>query len=257
MEKIISIATIDRVGYITISRPKANCYEINFHKQLIACINEANNDSNIKVIVIKSALEKFFCAGADIKVFEANTTKENKEMVKHAQLAANMLAKSNKLTICAISGHALGGGLELALACDIRIAAEGSYFLGLPEIKLGLIPGNGGSQRLIRTINKSKALELLMTGDNLSPNEAFKIGLVDYLYKREDFELKVSEYAAKFANGPLKAMAAIKICVNQGIEMTLLDGLKLETKLANSLYETPDAKEGQLAFIEKRSPKFQ
>jgi len=110
MERVISLEIKNRVGYIIINRPKANCYEINFHKQLIECIDKANADTEVKVIVVKSALEKFFCAGADIKVFEANTVEANKEMVVHAQMAANKLSESKKITIAAISGHALGGG---------------------------------------------------------------------------------------------------------------------------------------------------
>jgi len=256
MEQFISLEVKNRVGYIIINRPKANCYEINFHKQLIACIDEANENPEVKTIVVKSALEKFFSAGADVKVFEANTVEGNKAMVDHARIAANKLADSRKITIAAINGHAMGGGLELAMACDIRLAGEGNYFLGLPEIKLGLIPGNGGSQRLIRIIGKGKALELLLTGDNIGPAEAHQIGLVNHLFPADEFQQKVTEYAEKLAQGPLKAMEAVKICVNKGIEMTLADGLKLEDEMVNPLYETEDAKEGSRAFVEKRKPNF-
>ncbi|WP_066631465.1 enoyl-CoA hydratase/isomerase family protein [Labilibacter marinus] len=256
MEQHITLQKKNRVGYIIINRPKANCYEINFHKQLIECIDKANDDADIKVIVLKSALEKFFCAGADIKVFEANTVEANKLMVEHAQLAANKLADSKKITLAAISGHALGGGLELAMACDLRLAAEGTYFLGLPEIKLGLIPGNGGSQRLIRLIDKSKALELLITGDNIGPKEAYNIGLVNHLYSKEEFNDKLEAYAEKLAQGPVDAMAAVKVCVNKGLEMSLKEGLALEGEMVEPLYDSEDAKEGGLAFVEKRAPQF-
>ncbi|WP_044263030.1 enoyl-CoA hydratase/isomerase family protein [Saccharicrinis fermentans] len=254
--RVITLERKNRVGYIVINRPKANCYEINFHKQLIACLEEANADDEIKVIVVKSALEKFFCAGADIKVFEANTVAENKVMVKHAQMVADKLSNSPKVTIAAINGHALGGGLELAMACDFRLASEGKYFMGLPEIKLGLMPGNGGSQRLIRLIDKSKALELLMTGDHMEPQEAYEIGLVNHIYGRDEFLEQVEAYAEKLARGPLQALIAVKKAVNKGIEMTLEEGLKLEGELVEPLYDTEDAKEGSLAFVEKRVPKF-
>jgi len=256
MEQVITLEIKNRVGYILINRPKANCYEINFHKQLINCINEANANPEVKAIVLKSALEKFFSAGADVKVFEANSVEENKAMVDHARMAANLLAESKKITIAAINGHALGGGLELAMACDIRLAGEGSYFLGLPEIKLGLIPGNGGSQRLIRIIGKGKALELLLTGDNIDPAEAHQLGLVNHLYAAGEFQQKVEEYAERLAQGPLEAMAAVKVCVNKGMELSLAEGLKLEDKLVNPLYDTEDAKEGSRAFVEKRKPNF-
>ncbi len=256
MDQVISLEIKNRVGYIVINRPKANCYEINFHKQLIACIDEANANPEVKVIVLKSALEKFFCAGADVKVFAANTVEENKDMVDHARIAANKLSDSRKITIAAIHGHALGGGLELAMACDLRVAAEGNYFLGLPEIKLGLIPGNGGSQRLIRLIDKSKALELLLTGDNLSPQEAYSIGLINKLYAADEYQQAMEAYAEKLAKGPVEAMAAAKLCVNRGVELSLVDGLKLEDELVNPLYDTDDAREGSLAFVEKRMPNF-
>lgn len=256
MEKSITLQIENRVGYILINRPKANCYEINFHKQLIACIQEANSNEEVKVIVIKSALEKFFSAGADVKVFEANSIDENNKMVEHARIAADLLDNSEKITIAAIAGHALGGGLELALACDFRLAAKGNYYLGLPESKLGLMPGNGGSQRLIRLIDKSKAMELLITGDYIGPKEAHTIGLVNHLYEADIFNEQVSAYAEKIAQGPLQAIIAIKKAVKLGSEMSLKDGLALEDSLVNPLYDTDDAREGQLAFVEKRTPKF-
>lgn len=256
METVISLEIKNRVGYILINRPKANCYEINFHKQLIACLDEANANPEVKVIVLKSAIERFFCAGADVKVFAANSVEENKAMVDYARMAANKLSESKKITIAAINGHALGGGLELAMACDLRLAGEGSYFLGLPEIKLGLIPGNGGSQRLIRLIDKSKALELLLTGDNISPQEAYSLGLVNHLFAAESFQQMVEAYAEKLAQGPVEAMAAAKLCVHKGLELSLADGLKLEDELVNPLYDTDDAREGSLAFVEKRKPNF-
>ena len=256
METYIRLEKINRVGYIVMDRPKANCYEINFHRQLVSCVDAANMDDKVKIIVLKSAIPRFFSAGADVKVFSANSTEENKKMVELAKLAANKLSESYKITIAAIAGHALGGGLELALACDMRIAAEGDYFLGLPEIKLGLIPGNGGSQRLIRLIGKSKALELLITGDNIYPAEAYKLGLINRLFKADEFDQNLEDYANKLASGPLQAMAAAKVCVNKGIEMPLEDGLKLENEMVEPLYDSEDAKEGSLAFVEKRSPKF-
>lgn len=256
MDIFISLEIKNRVGYILINRPKANCYEINFHKQLIACIDSANANPEVKVIVLKSAIDRFFSAGADVKVFASNTVEENKEMVRHAQMAANKLADSKKITIAAIAGHALGGGLELAMACDLRLASEGKYFLGLPEIKLGLIPGNGGSQRLIRLIDKSKALELLISGDNLGPKEAFDLGLINHLYSADEFEAKSTAYAEKIAQGPMEAIAAVKVCVNRGSEMSLANGLKLESEMVEPLYDTEDAKEGSLAFVEKRNPNF-
>ncbi|WP_075602380.1 enoyl-CoA hydratase/isomerase family protein [Saccharicrinis aurantiacus] len=256
MDQVISLEIKERVGYIIINRPKANCYEINFHKQLLSCIEEAIQDDNIKAIVLKSALDKFFCAGADVKVFQQNSVDENKLMVEYAKKVANLLHTSKKITIASIAGHALGGGLELAMACDIRLASEGNYFLGLPEIKLGLMPGNGGSQYLIRLIGAGKALELLISGDNLSPAKAFELGLVNHLLKQNTFEEEVHAFAKKIADGPLEAIAAVKQSVQKGIELSLEEGLQLESKLVDTLYDTDDAREGSLAFVEKRNPNF-
>jgi len=256
MDKDIYLNENNGVGYIIINRPKANCYEIHFMKQLMACIDEADKSEKIKVIVLKSALEKFFSAGADIKVFQANNVEENKTLVAHAQKVAKKLTESKKVTIAAINGHALGGGLELAMACDIILGSDGSYLLGLPEIKLGLIPGNGGSQRLIRVINRSRAFELLLTGDTFTAQEAFDLGLFSHLYPVDRFQDQVSKFAEKLAQGPLEAMSAIKICVNSGSELPLKEGLKLEDQLVDALYETEDAKEGLKAYIEKREPRF-
>lgn len=256
MDKGIYLEKKNGVGYIMIDRPKANCYEINFMKQLIACINEAEDDKGLKVIVLKSALEKFFSAGADIKVFQANSVAQNKILVTHAQKTATLLSESSKVTIAAINGHALGGGLELAMACDIRLGSDKQYLLGLPEIKLGLIPGNGGSQRLVRLINKTRALELLLTGDTFDAQEAFDLGLFSQLYPADEFDRSVTAYAEKLAKGPAQAMSATKICVHKGIELSLKEGLVLEDQMVDPLYDSEDAMEGLRAFLERRDPQF-
>lgn len=256
MEQYLKLSKLNRVGYITINRPKANSYEIRFMEQLIACMEEADADPDIKVIVVRSALDRYFCAGADIKVWASNTTAENQKLVEHARKAAGLLSGCRKITIAAISGHALGGGLELALACDMRLASEGEYYLGLPEVNIGLIPGNGGTQRLIRLIGTGRALEMLVTGAYTGPGEAHTLGLVNHVFPSENFLENMENYAEKVAGGPLEAMAAIKICVAKGMELSLEEGLSLEASLANQLYETDDAKEGSKAFIEKRKPEF-
>lgn len=252
----INLELENGVGYIILNIPKANCYEIDFMNQFNKCIDAAEENNQIKVIVIKSALKKFFSAGADIKVFQKNTIEENKILVTQAQKAANKLSKSKKITIAAINGHALGGGLEMAMVCDIRLGSNGNYLLGLPEIKLGLIPGNGGSQRLIRLIDKTKALELLLTGDTFDAKEALILGFFNHLYPVSTFDRDVMKYAQKLALGPFEAMQAIKLCVNKGLELPLKEALKLEDKLVDPLYASEDAKEGLRAFIEKREPRF-
>ena len=254
--KNISLEIQNRVGYIIINKPKANSYDIYFMKSLSEIIDEAIGNNEVKIIVIKSELEKFFCAGADVKVFQQNTIAQNKDMVKYANLVSEKLSESPKITIALLKGHTLGGGLELALACDIRLACDAEYFIGLPEVNLGLMPGNGGTQRLIRLVNQSKALELLISGTSILPDEAKDIGLVNQLYPKDEFEDSAKIYLEKLASGPLEAMKAIKASVYKGIELTLDKGLELETQLADALYETEDAKEGLLSFVEKRKPKF-
>ncbi len=254
--KQIRLEIENRVGYIIFNKPKANSYDIDFMKSLSSIIDEAISKTEVKVIAFKSELERFFCAGADVKVFQQNSVEQNIEMVKHANLVTKKLSESPKIIIALLDGHTLGGGLELALACDIRLGSDNNYFIGLPEINLGLIPGNGGTQRLIRAINPSKALELLVTGESILPEQAFELGLLNHLYPKASFKEASKEYIEKLAKGPLLAMAAIKESVYKGLELSLEKSLQLEKSLADKLYDTDDAKEGLKAFVEKRKPKF-
>ena len=158
--------------------------------------------------------------------------------------------------IAYLAGHALGGGLEIALACDIRLAATGRYKLGLPEVTLGLLPGNGGTQRLTRLIGPSRAMELLLTGRTYGVDEAEQMGLVAHVYEAEEADGKVREYAERLATGPGLAIAAIKRCVHEGGQETLDKGLALEAELMEQLFRSKDADEGLHAFVEKRTPEF-
>ena len=149
-------------------------------------------------------------AGADIKIFGANDTATNKLMVDAARLVCQRITSSPKIFVVLLSGHALGGGLELAMACDIRLAAEGKYLLGLPEVNLGLMPGNGGAVRLVNLIGASKALELMLTGDPILPQKAYELGLINQLFTKESFEEETNKYIQKLASMPAMAMTAIK-----------------------------------------------
>lgn len=252
----INLEIKNKIGYIILNKPKANGYDIQFMQLLASKIDEAILNNEIKIIAIKSALPKFFCAGADIKIFEQNTTVENKKMVSYANAVSEKLSQSPKITVALLNGHTLGGGLELALACDIRLASDAEFLIGMSEVNLGLMPGNGGTQRLIRLINHSKALELLITGEAIMSDYALEIGLVNQLYTENEFKKLSTMYLEKLASGPLSAMKCIKKAVNKGIELTLEKGLKLESELADSLYDTTDATEGLNAFIQKRKPNF-
>ena len=247
---------INRVGYIRLNKPPANAYEIDFLGRCLEHVKHLDQSDDSKVVVLQSSLPKFFCGGADIKVFGANSTEENKQMVRKAREVTNTIMESSKIFIAAIQGHALGGGLELALACDLRLAAKGEYWMGLPEIKLGLIPGNGGTVRLIRLIGISKATELLLTGEPVKPEEAEHLGLIDHLHDSETFEDAVIRYAEKLAQGPGTAMAQIKKIGRLSMALNIEKALQLEAALVNELYDTPDAQEGFKAYLEKRNPKF-
>lgn len=255
-EKVVTFDKIDGIGTITLDRPPANSYEINFMKDLDAAIEAAVADDGVRVVVMRSASEKFFSAGADIKAFLANSTEENMAMIEFAHETLSKIAACNKIFIAAINGHALGGGLEMALACDLRFAKEGKYFLGLPEVGLGILPGNGGTQRLPRLIGANKALEMMITGERVGPEEALALGIVNKLFPADSFEDEVNAYAQKIATGATIAIGHIKRAVYDGMGMSLQNGLSLERELIAPLYDTEDAQEGFAAFSEKRQPQY-
>jgi enoyl-CoA hydratase/carnithine racemase len=241
------------VGLITLDNPPANSYDIELMRELAEAIGAAEHASAVHVVVLRSASEKFFSAGADVKRFLANDLEANMAMIRLAHEALASIARSEKLFVAWIAGHALGGGLEMALACDLRYAAEGSYRLGTPEVTLGLLPGNGGTQRLPRIIAPGAALDLLLTGRQVTPDEALRLGLVSGLFDAEDaFRAHVETLAA----GPPLAIANIKRAVYEGLERPLEDGLALERELVEELFGSDDANEGLTAFSEKRRPTF-
>jgi len=244
------------IGIITLDRPPANSYEINFMTELNAAIDAAGSDSDVRVVVMRSASEKFFSAGADIKAFLANSSEANMDMIDFAHGVLDKIAASNKIFIAAISGHALGGGLEMALACDLRFASDGKFYLGLPEVGLGILPGNGGTQRLPRLIGANKALEMMITGERVDPQTAHKLGIVNKLFPAASFEAEVTAYATKLAAGASVAVGNIKRAVYDGIQLDLADGLALERELIAPLYDTEDSAEGFAAFAEKREPVY-
>jgi enoyl-CoA hydratase/carnithine racemase len=249
-------ATDGAVGTVTLSPPKANSYDLAFMKDLDAAIEAHLANDRVKVVVLKSALEKFFCAGADIKAFQANTTAANMDMIRFAHRTLRKMGTSPKLFVAAINGFALGGGLEIALACDLRFAAEGEYKLGLPEVTLGLLPGNGGTQRLPRLVGATKALDLMVTGRTVGPAEAYELGIVDRLFPAAELLPRTLEYAGRVAAGATLAVGRIKQAVREGMDLPLDDALALERDLMGPLFDTQDAKEGIAAFAEKRQATF-
>jgi enoyl-CoA hydratase/carnithine racemase len=239
------------VAFVTLDNPPANSYDLEVMRAFAADVDEAIAD-DARVVVVRSASEKFFSAGADVKRFLEGDVDANMEMIRTSQAAFGRMAAAEQVFIAHVAGHALGGGLEIALACDLRYAAPGGYKLGLPEVTLGLLPGNGGTQRLTRLIGPSRAMELLITGRTFGPDEALQWGLVSGLCD----EAKVREQAERLAAGPAQAIAAIKRCVHEGGQLPLEQGLALEAELIEQLFRSRDAAEGLQAFVEKRAPEF-
>ena len=241
------------VGTITLDNPPANSYDIEFMRELAAAIEAAGGDDAVRVVVLRSASEKFFSAGADIKRFLANDVDDNMAMIRLAHEALSAIAQSPKLFVACIAGHTLGGGLEMALACDIRYAIAGRYRLGTPEVTLGILPGNGGTQRLPRLIGAGPALELLVTGRQLGPEDALALGVVSQVFADT---AAFDEHIATLATRPPLAVAEIKRAVYDGLAQPLADGLALERELIEKLFRSRDATEGLTAFSEKRAPAF-
>jgi len=245
----------DRVGWITMDRPPANSYDAAFLEELDRCVGEVA-EAEVAVAVIRSASDKFFSAGADVKAFLERSPEDNMVMCRRAHRVLGRFADEAPLFVAAIAGHALGGGYEIALACDIRIAAEGRYRIGLPEVTLGLLPGTGGTQRLPRLIGRGRALELMTTGRTVGPAEAERIGMVDRLVPAAEFDQTVAELAAGLAAGAPLAIAAITRVVNDGLERSLEEALERELQELAALFASEDAREGMTAFTEKRPPSY-
>jgi enoyl-CoA hydratase/carnithine racemase len=244
------------VGYITLDNPLANSYDLSFMEELAGCIRSAAEDGEAGAVILRSGSDRFFSAGADIKAFDANSVEDNMRMIRQAHEGLAEIARTPKVFIAQIHATALGGGLEMALACDLRFGAEGEYVLGLPEATLGLLPGNGGTQRLPRLIGTSKALDLMVTGRTISPAEAHELGILDRLFPSGELEEETSKYAGKLAGGASEAIGSIKLAVYGGIERPLDEGLQTERELVEPLFDSNDAKEGIGAFMEKRKPEF-
>jgi enoyl-CoA hydratase/carnithine racemase len=246
----------DSIGHVVLDRPPANSYDKPFMEELDAAIDEGRRDDAVKAILLRSANEKFFSAGADVSVFAKSGLDEQVAFVARANEAMEKFESTPKVVVAAINGHCLGGGLEMALCCDFRIAAEGSYRVGLPEVTLGLLPGTGGTQRLPRLIGRQKALDLMLTGRTLVPQEALAAGIVDAVVPAAELVEKALALLKPYAAGPTFAIGRIKKAAVQGFGMTLPEGLKLERQLLVELFKSGDAKEGVTAFMEKRKPNY-
>ncbi len=246
------------IAWIEMNDPPANTYTYEMMRQLDDAILRARFDDAIQVIILRGAGDKFFSAGANIKMLSSVAPEFKYYFCLHANETLNRLEHTPKLVIAALNGHTVGGGLEIALAADLRIARRDAGKIGLPEVALGVLPGTGGTQRLSRLIGKSRAMELMVIGRTFSFEEAEEMGLVSQVFDRDNFFDEVTEYAKQFLppRKAARAVGCIKRAVCSGVEMPFAEGLALERELQQQLFQSEDAHEGLKAYVEKRTPNF-
>jgi enoyl-CoA hydratase/carnithine racemase len=245
------------VGILVLDRPPVNSYDYAFLRSFAGAIDDARADEDIHAVVVTSSSDKFFSAGADVSGFASGTTRSRVMTALMAHEAFRKMENTPFIFIAAISGHCLGGGFELALACDLRFAAEGSYQIGLPEVNLGLFPGSGGTQRLPRLVGLSKGLDLIVNATTMNPAQAKEQGLVDKLFPdAAACRAGAIAYAARVAAGPSVALGHAKLAITQGFGAPLDLGLAIEREAISRVFVSADADEGIKAFGEKRKPEF-
>jgi enoyl-CoA hydratase len=253
----VRLDTQGAVGIIVLDRPPANSYDYAFLRELASAIDDARAIDEIRAVVVTSASERFFSAGADVSAFAAGTAKSRFMTALLAHETFRKMENSPLLFVAAVAGHCLGGGFELALACDLRFAAEGSYQIGLPEANLGLFPGSGGTQRLPRLVGLSKGLDMIVSASTMNPGQAKEAGVVDRVFPdAASCRQGAIDYATRFAEGPSVALGHAKLAIQQGFGTPLDVGLAIEREAIGRVFVTHDADEGIKAFTEKRKPDF-
>ncbi|MGE5242800.1 MAG: enoyl-CoA hydratase/isomerase family protein [Betaproteobacteria bacterium] len=259
----IRYAVADGVATIELVEPPANTYSYEMMREIDQAVLDARMDDAVHVLVLRGAGDKFFCAGANIGMLREATPSFKYYFCLHANETLNRLEHTPKLVIAALNGHTVGGGLEVAMAADIRVAKKDGGRIGLPEVALGVLPGTGGTQRLARLVGKARAIELMVSGRLMSFDEARAIGLVNDVWDDDAlagraFADAVQAYAVQFTppHKASKAVGRIKRAVQSGVEMSFADGLAVERELQQLLFESQDAKEGIAASLEKRKPEF-
>lgn len=260
-DSLVQLRTEDGVAIITLNDPPANTYSYEMMQQFDRAILSARMDESAHVIVITGSGEKFFSAGANIKMLSEVTPTFKYYFCLHANETLARLEQTPKLVIAAINGHCVGGGFEVAMAADLRIARKGAGKMGLPEVTLGVLPGTGGTQRLLRLVGKTKAIELMATGDLFDFERAGDWGIVNQIYEADSgaaFMEQVLAYARRFTapDKATRAVGLIKRSVQTGAEIPFESALALERELQQQLFQSEDAKEGISAYVEKRKPQF-
>jgi len=255
---LVNYTTTNGIAIIELTNTPANTYSHEMMRQLEEAILKARFDDDVHVLLLRGQGEKFFSAGAEISMLNSVTPGFKYYFCLHANETLTRLEQTPKLVIAALNGHTVGGGLEIALACDIRIARRGAGKVGLPEVNLGVLPGTGGTQRMARALPKNKAIELMTEGKLMSFEQALNLGLINYIYESENYWDEVVKYARSFCppNKASQAVGRIKRSVQSGAEVPFSESLAIERELQQLLFQSEDAKEGIAAYVEKRPAQF-
>lgn len=254
--KFFQTSQEDGVAVLKLNRPPANAHHLAMIEELGQAVLAIRFDPSIKAVIMGSASDRFFSAGADIQAIRDESAEQLGLLSQTSKEVIMQMRATPKVYLAAVNGHCMGGGLELALACDLRFAADAQYQIGVPEVALGLIPGEGGTQLLGRILGTSRALDLMITGRPVTPREAKDLGLLDFLVPPDKLWSEVREYAGRIAKGPARAIGFTKIALTEGVGAPLWTAFAWERELQNQLFEHPDCKEGVRAFFEKRPPRF-
>ena len=259
--RLVEYRVKNGVAWIELTDPPANTYTYEMMRDLDDAILQARFDESVHVLVLRGAGEKFFCAGANINMLKAVNPVFKYYFCLHADETLMRLEQTPKLVLAALNGHTVGGGLEIAMAADLRIARKGAGKIGLPEVTLGVLPGTGGTQRLARLVNKSTAIELMTSGETFDFERAKELGIVNQIWETatpQEFFDKIQKYAEGFCppHRAAKAVGRIKRSVQTGVEIPFETALAVERELQQQLFQSEDAKEGLGAYVDKRKPNF-
>jgi enoyl-CoA hydratase len=251
--RYLTVTRAERVATVLLDRPPVNAVDLEVIDEFLRVVPELAADRAVRAVII-TGRERRFCAGADVAMLQDLSTENQRRARRWVDVQAGLEAME-KPVVAAINGYALGGGAELALACDVRLMARGGE-IGFPEIRLGFFPGAGGTQRLTRMVGPTRALRLMMEGRRLTADEARALGIVDEVVPADLLHQTARDVAERLAAGPTRAMGLLKRCVYQGHGRPLTEGLAIEAEAVAELIQTADAREGMAAFLEKRPPRF-
>ncbi|MDC3413980.1 enoyl-CoA hydratase/isomerase family protein [Aquibacillus sp. 3ASR75-11] len=254
--KMLTVKKAEGVAEVHIHVNKTNAYDLDYYRELNAAIDDIRFDPDIKAVILMSDMPKFFSVGANVQFLKSSDPKFKTQFCLFCNETLDKIARSPQIWIACLEGHTVGGGLEMALACDLRFIGDEAGKIGLPEVSLGVLAGTGGTQRLARQVGHSKALDMNVTGETISPQEAYDIKLVDRLYPQSEIREQTQAYAKKIANNASYAAGNIKLSIMNGKEMPLNVAIRYEGELQNLLFRSDDAQEGLQAFLDKRSPEW-